>query len=60
MLHTISKTDHFLFKLIAFIKKKSREFFLKSFILVNNLPYLFIFYYDIYEKALNSCVYKEE
>lgn len=33
---------------------------MKSLISLKNLPYIFIFYYDIYEKALNSPVYKDE
>jgi len=55
----ISKIDCFLFKLIVFIKNKRVEepswnvLFQWKF-----YPIFFIFYYDIYEKALNSLVYK--
>ena len=33
---------------------------MKSLISLKNLPYIFIFYYDIYEKTLNSLTYKDE
>ena len=42
------------------LKENVWEARVKSFIFVKNLPYLFVFWYDVYGKDLNSLVYKDE